>query len=142
MDTITRARHNGNRDWQAPAGTRRLSRRAMLTTTTATAVAGVAGLSAAHADTIPPAAGFGAPLAELHFPVGVLSLEQKAAMIKGVTDVLLKATNLAPEQTSKLWVQILRDRRGRLGRRRPSLRAAPQIGGRDTLPLDPWPTQP
>ena len=115
MDTITRARHNGNRDRQAPDGMRRLSRRAILTTTTATAVAGVAGLSAAHADTIPPAAGFGAPLAELHFPVGALSLEQKAAMIKGVTDVLLKATNLAPEQTSKLWVQIFETAEGGWG---------------------------
>jgi len=83
--------------------------------TTATAVASVAGIPAAGADTLPAAAGFGAPLAELHFPAGVLSLEQKATMIKGVTDVLLKATNLAPDQAGKLWVQIFETAEGGWG---------------------------
>ena len=106
MEMINPARRTGEGDRQSPGGTRRLSRRALLATTTATAVAGVAGVSTARADALPPVPGFGAPLAELHFPAGTLSPEQKAAMIKGVTDVLIKATNLAPDQASKLWVQI------------------------------------
>jgi phenylpyruvate tautomerase PptA (4-oxalocrotonate tautomerase family) len=80
-----------------------------------TAATAVAGMSTARADPLPPAAGFGAPLAELHFPAGVLSPEQKAAMIKGVTDVLLKATNLAPDQASKLWVQLFETAEGGWG---------------------------
>jgi phenylpyruvate tautomerase PptA (4-oxalocrotonate tautomerase family) len=106
MEMTDRARRTDDGDRQSPGGTRRLSRRALLATTTATAVAGVAGASTAQADPAPLASGFGAPLAELHFPAGTLSPEQKAVMIKGVTDVLLKATNLAPDQASKLWVQI------------------------------------
>ena len=115
METINRARRTGEGARRSPVGTRRLSRRAILATTTATAVAGVAGMSTARADPLPPATGFGAPLAELHFPAGTLSPEQKAAMIKGVTDVLLKATNLAPDQAVKLWVQIFETAEGGWG---------------------------
>jgi len=100
MNTSDRGGSEKSSDRPAPQG---LTRRTMLATT---AVAGIAGVSVAHADTAPAAAGFGAPLAELHFPAGVLSPEQKAAMIKGVTDVLVKATNLAPDQANNLWVQI------------------------------------
>ena len=49
---------------------------------------GRAGAPSVLADTV-PAGNFGAPLVELHFPAGVLTLEQKSAMIQGVTDVLL-----------------------------------------------------
>src|SRR5262245_41133571 len=82
------------------AGHRGISRRAILTTATVAAGA-VAGISAAAADT-----SFGAPLVELHFPAGVLTAEQKAAMIKGVTDVLLGAIAVPPDQTRRLWVQL------------------------------------
>jgi phenylpyruvate tautomerase PptA (4-oxalocrotonate tautomerase family) len=99
---------------QFASGVERLSRRAVLTTATAAAGA-VAGMSAARAETALAAADFGAPLAELHFPAGALSVEQKAAMIKGVTEVLIKATKLAPDQANKLWVQIFETAEGGWG---------------------------
>jgi phenylpyruvate tautomerase PptA (4-oxalocrotonate tautomerase family) len=99
---------------QFPSGVERLSRRAVLTTATAAAGA-VAAVSAARAETVPASADFGAPLAELHFPVGTLSVEQKAAMIKGVTEVLIKATKLAPEHSNNLWVQIFETAEGGWG---------------------------
>jgi phenylpyruvate tautomerase PptA (4-oxalocrotonate tautomerase family) len=99
---------------QFPSGVERLSRRALLTTATAAAGA-VAGMSTARSETLPAAAGFGAPLAELHFPAGTLSVEQKAAMIKGVTEVLINATKLPTEQANKLWVQIFETAEGGWG---------------------------
>jgi phenylpyruvate tautomerase PptA (4-oxalocrotonate tautomerase family) len=98
---------------QFPGGVERLSRRAVLTTATAAAGA-VAGVSAARAEAV-PAADFGAPLAELHFPAGALSVEQKAAMIKGVTEVLIKAIKLTPDHANKLWVQIFETAEGGWG---------------------------
>ena len=77
-----------------------LSRRAVLKTATVAAGA-LASASAVGAD-----AGFGAPLVELHFPAGVLTAEQKGAMIKGVTDVLLGVIAVPPDQTRRLWVQL------------------------------------
>jgi phenylpyruvate tautomerase PptA (4-oxalocrotonate tautomerase family) len=99
---------------QFSSGVERLSRRAVLTTATAAAGA-VTSMSAARAETVPAAADFGAPLAELHFPAGALSVEQKAAMIKGVTEVLIKATELAPDHANKLWVQIFESAEGGWG---------------------------
>ena len=86
----------------------------MLTAGTAAAGA-VAGVSAAPAETVPAPADFGAPLAELHFPAGALSVEQKAAMIKGVTEILIKVTKLAPDHANKLWVQIFETAEGGWG---------------------------
>ena len=82
-----------------------LSRRTVLKTATIAAGAVAGASSSVLADT-PPAAGFGAPLVELHVPAGVLTPEQKSAMIKGITDVLLAATRLPADQARKLWVQI------------------------------------
>src|SRR5712675_3265882 len=73
---------------ESPGG---LSRRAALKTATVAGAAAAAGMSAVLADA--PAAGFGAPLVEMSFPVGVLTLDQKAAMIKSVTDVVRGAMN-------------------------------------------------
>jgi phenylpyruvate tautomerase PptA (4-oxalocrotonate tautomerase family) len=98
---------------QFPSGVERLSRRAVLTTSAAAGA--VAGVSAAPAETVPAPADFGAPLAELHFPAGALSVEQKAAMIQGVTEVLIKATKLAPDHANKLWVQIFETAEGGWG---------------------------
>jgi phenylpyruvate tautomerase PptA (4-oxalocrotonate tautomerase family) len=81
-----------------------LSRRTVLRTA-AVAAGTLAGMSPALADTT-QAPGFGAPLVELHVPAGVLTPEQKQAMIKGITDVVAGATNLPPDQANKLWVQI------------------------------------
>ena len=81
-----------------------MDRRAVLMSAAAAACA-AAGISSALADTA-PSASFGAPLVELQVPVGVLTLEQKAAMIKGITDVLFKATKLSPDRTRISFVQI------------------------------------
>jgi hypothetical protein len=54
-----------------------------------------------------PLDGFGAPLAEIHVPAGVLTLEQKSAMIKGVSEVLIKAIKLPPDRFRYLWVQVI-----------------------------------
>jgi phenylpyruvate tautomerase PptA (4-oxalocrotonate tautomerase family) len=87
-----------------PEPTSGLSRRAVLRTASVAASA-LAGMSTALADTI-SAAGFGAPLVELHVPAGVLTPEQKGAMIKGITEVVASAIKLPPDQAPKLWVQI------------------------------------
>jgi phenylpyruvate tautomerase PptA (4-oxalocrotonate tautomerase family) len=81
-----------------------LNRRSVLKSATL-AVGAMAGTSSALADT-PTQASFGAPLVELHVPVGVLTPEQKGAMIKGITDVVLTAARLPTDQSRKLWVQI------------------------------------
>jgi phenylpyruvate tautomerase PptA (4-oxalocrotonate tautomerase family) len=79
-----------------------LSRRAVLMTA---AIAATAGVGVAVAETS-PSASYGAPLVEMSFPVGVLTPEQKAAMIKGVTDVVHGALKLSPDPTRKLFVEI------------------------------------
>jgi phenylpyruvate tautomerase PptA (4-oxalocrotonate tautomerase family) len=113
MDMIKRSNKTSNKDLEAREGADGLSRRAVLKTATAAAGA-VAGVSAAMADTI-PAVGFGAPLVELHVPAGALTLEQKGVMIKGVTDVLVNATKLPPDQAKKLWVQVFETAEGGWG---------------------------
>jgi len=90
-----------------------LNRRAVLMTA-AVAASAAAGVSTALADTA-PAANFGAPLVELHFPANLLTLEQKAAMIKGVTDVVLKATKQPPDPARKSFVQIFETADGGFG---------------------------
>ena len=90
-----------------------LNRRAVLMTA-AVAASAAAGVSTALADTA-PAANFGAPLVEVYVPAGVLTLEQKAAMIKGLTDVVLKATKAPPDPARKSFVQILETADGGFG---------------------------
>src|SRR5215831_18193085 len=106
MDTINgSSRHiEANEKAEARKHMVGLSRRAMLKS--ATIAAGtVAGVSAALSQTV-PAAAFGAPVVELYVPAGLLSLEQKSAMINGVTDVVAGAVKLPPDQARKLFVQI------------------------------------
>jgi phenylpyruvate tautomerase PptA (4-oxalocrotonate tautomerase family) len=108
MDMITRP--NDDMKSQGDAG---LNRRSVLMT--AAAVAGAAaGVSPALADTA-PAANFGAPLVEVQVPAGVLTLEQKAAMIKGVTDVVVKATQAPADPSRKCFVQIIETAEGGFG---------------------------
>ena len=102
-----------DKDVELAESTGGLSRRTVLKTATVAAGA-MASVSNVLADTI-PATGFGAPLAELHVPAGALTLEQKGAMIKGVTDVLLSVTKLPPDQAKKLWVQVLETAEGGWG---------------------------
>jgi phenylpyruvate tautomerase PptA (4-oxalocrotonate tautomerase family) len=95
---------------ESPCG---LSRRAALKTATVAGVTAAAGVSAALAD--PPAVGFGAPLVEMSFPAGVLTLDQKAAMIKRVTDVVRGAMKLPPDPARRLFVEIFETPEGGFG---------------------------
>jgi phenylpyruvate tautomerase PptA (4-oxalocrotonate tautomerase family) len=90
-----------------------LNRRAVLMTA-AVAASAAAGVSPALADTVSPA-NFGAPLVELHVPPGALTLEQKAAMIKGMTDVVFNAMKLSPVSSGRSFVQILETAEGGFG---------------------------
>jgi phenylpyruvate tautomerase PptA (4-oxalocrotonate tautomerase family) len=90
-----------------------LNRRAVLMTA-AVAAGAAAGVSTALAETA-PAANFGAPLVELQVPAGLLTPEQKAAMIKGITDVVLKATRQPADPARKSFVQILETADGGFG---------------------------
>jgi phenylpyruvate tautomerase PptA (4-oxalocrotonate tautomerase family) len=108
MDMINRS----NNDVESPESTGGLNRRAVLMSA-AVAASAVAGVSPVLADT-DSAANFGAPLVELYVPAGVLTLEQKAAMIKGMTDVVLKATKLS-DPARKSFVQIFETADGGFG---------------------------
>ena len=101
-----------NKDLDAHDGAA-LNRRAVLMTA-AVAASAAAGIAPALADT-PPAAGFGAPLVELHVPAGVLTLEQKAAMIKGMTDVVSNAMKLTPGPTARLFATVIETAEGGFG---------------------------
>jgi phenylpyruvate tautomerase PptA (4-oxalocrotonate tautomerase family) len=102
-----------SRESESPASAGGLNRRAMLVTA-AVAAGAAAGIAPAMADTV-PAGNFGAPLVELHFPAGILSLEQKAAMIKGVTEVVLKAAALPPNPPRYSFVQLFETAEGGFG---------------------------
>ena len=96
-----------------PGDTGDLSRRTVLVTA-ATAAIAATGLSAGPAQAA-PSASFGAPLVEMSFPVGVLDVEQKAAMIRGVTDVIHSAMKLGPDPARKLFVEIFETPQGGFG---------------------------
>ena len=104
---------DSNKEMELSAGTDGLSRRNVLMTATVAAGA-LAGVPGVLADTV-PAAGFGAPLVELHVPAGVLTLEQRSAMIKGITDVVLGATKQPPDPAKRLFVQIFETAEGGFG---------------------------
>jgi 4-oxalocrotonate tautomerase family enzyme len=87
----------------------RLSRRNLLSAGLAVAAAGtssLAGSSPASAEA-ESAIGFGAPLAEISVPAGLLTAEQKSAMLKGVTDVLVTSMGIPEPQHAALWVLIM-----------------------------------
>jgi phenylpyruvate tautomerase PptA (4-oxalocrotonate tautomerase family) len=109
MDII----NSSNSDIESTASGGGLNRRAVLMTA-AVAASSAAGVSTALADAA-PAANFGAPLVELHLPANVLTLEQKAAMIKDVTDVVLTATKQPPDPSRKSFVQIFETADGGFG---------------------------
>jgi len=81
---------------------RGMSRRAILRTT---AVGIALNASTSHAQTS-AASGFGAPVTEVCVPAGVLTLEQKSAMIKGISDVLRRVTALPPDG-GPIFVEII-----------------------------------
>jgi phenylpyruvate tautomerase PptA (4-oxalocrotonate tautomerase family) len=108
MDRISKP----NDEMESPGSTG-LNRRAVLVTA-AVAASAAAGVSVAVADTA-PAASFGAPLVELNLPHDILTLEQRAALIKGMTDVVLNAMKLPPDPAGKSFVQIFETVEGGFG---------------------------
>jgi phenylpyruvate tautomerase PptA (4-oxalocrotonate tautomerase family) len=90
----------------------RFSRRTMLAVVSAGALTGVTGALGANTAA---AASFGAPFVEMCFPVGVLSLAQKAALIKSVTEVVNGAMKLPPDPARKVFVAILETPEGGFG---------------------------
>ena len=90
-----------------------LRRRDLLVSATVTAGA-LVGATDAMAQPV-PAPSFGAPLVELHVPAGILSVEQKSDMIKGITEVVLGAMNQAPDPARRLFVEILETAEGGYG---------------------------
>jgi hypothetical protein len=108
MDMINKPNH----DMESPSSAG-LNRRAVLMTA-AVAAGAAAGVSPALAETA-PAASFGAPLVELHLPASLLTLEQKAAMIKGMTDVVFNAMKLPSDPARKSFVQIFETVEGGFG---------------------------
>ena len=108
MDTIG----SSNDDVELPGSAGGLSRRSVLTASVA--VGALAGVPGALADT-PAVGAFGAPLVEVHVPAGVLSPEQRSAMIKGITEVVLGATKQPPDPARRLFVQIFETAEGGFG---------------------------
>jgi 4-oxalocrotonate tautomerase len=96
---------------KSPAGG--LDRRTVLASATAV-VGGLSAVSSALADT-PPSGNFGAPLVELYVPAGALTLEQRSAMIKGVTDVVLGAIKPPPDPARRFFVEIIETAEGGFG---------------------------
>jgi len=77
-------------------------------------LAAATGVAAGAARAAAPA-GYGAPLVELYVPAGVLSLEQKAAAIKGFTEVISNALGLAPGPGRPLFMTIVETAEGGFG---------------------------
>lgn len=89
-----------------------LSRRDVLAITAAVAVG--AAIPASGAQAASPAS-FGAPVVELYVPPGVLTLEQKGAVIKGFTDVILGALKMPPDPGRRLFMTIVETAEGGFG---------------------------
>jgi phenylpyruvate tautomerase PptA (4-oxalocrotonate tautomerase family) len=115
MDVINKSNADvgSNSGVELPDSSGRLSRRAVLASATVGAAATAAGVSAGLADTAD--AGFGAPLVELNVLPAVLTAEQKGALIKGITEVLVSTMKLAPDQTRKIFVQLIETAEGGFG---------------------------
>jgi hypothetical protein len=78
-------RMNGlDRSAKMPSFETGLSRRDLLVT--AAAGAGVVASPSVRVNAA-PVPSFGAPLVELHVPAGILTVERRGAMIKGITEV-------------------------------------------------------
>jgi phenylpyruvate tautomerase PptA (4-oxalocrotonate tautomerase family) len=98
---------------ELPGSADGLSRRNVLMTATVAAGA-LAGMPSLRAETL-PAGSFGAPLVEVYVPAGALTLEQRSAMIRDVTDVMLGATKQPPDPSKRLFVQIFETVEGGFG---------------------------
>jgi phenylpyruvate tautomerase PptA (4-oxalocrotonate tautomerase family) len=90
-----------------------LNRRTVLASA-AGVVGGLSAVSSALTDT--PANGdFGAPFVEVYVPAGILTLEQRSDLIKGVTNVVLGAIKLPPDPARRLFVEIIETADGGFG---------------------------
>jgi phenylpyruvate tautomerase PptA (4-oxalocrotonate tautomerase family) len=93
-----------------------LNRRNVLVTATAAAGA-LAGVQSALAETV-PAGAYGAPIVEVYASQAGLSREQRSAMIRGITDVVLTVTQqppLGPDSKTRLFVEIIETAAGGWG---------------------------
>jgi len=52
---------------------------------------------------------------ELYVPAGVLTLEQRRALVKGITDVVIGAIKLPPDPARRLFVEIIETADGGFG---------------------------
>ena len=110
MDTMPKPTKDGELHESAGG----LSRRALLLMTATVAAGAATGISGALAQTA-PAASFGAPVVELYVPAGLLTLEQKSAMVKGFTDIVLGAMKLPHDPARRLFVAIMETAEGGFG---------------------------
>jgi 4-oxalocrotonate tautomerase len=62
-----------------------------------------------------PVSSFGAPLVELHVPAGILTVEQRGAMIKGITEVIVEALGQPLDPDKRLFVEIFETAEGGYG---------------------------
>jgi len=89
-----------------------LSRREVLAAATAGAsVVTIPSVAAAAA----PVSSFGAPLVELHVPAGILTVEQRGDMIKGITEVIVEALGQPLDPAKRLFVEIFETAEGGYG---------------------------
>jgi 4-oxalocrotonate tautomerase len=101
-----------NKNAKMPSFETGLSRRDILVAA-ATGTGVVASPSAAAEAA--PALSFGAPLVELHVPAGILTIEQRGAMIKGITEVIVEALGQPLDPAKRLFVEILETAEGGYG---------------------------
>jgi phenylpyruvate tautomerase PptA (4-oxalocrotonate tautomerase family) len=80
-----------------------LTRRALAATALGAGL--VAGMSASDAQAAPGTA-YGAPVVEVCVPAGLLSSEQKADMIRRITDVVLTTLKLPPDPQRRMFVAL------------------------------------
>lgn len=97
---------------QAASEAGEVNRRSVLVAASVGALA-VSGMGSLAADA--GSASFGAPLVEMTFPVGVLSVEQKAELIRRVTDVVSAAMEFPSDSQRRLFVEILETPEGGFG---------------------------
>ena len=62
-----------------------------------------------------PVSSFGAPLVELHVPAGILTVEQRGDMIKGITEVIVEALGQPLDPAKRLFVEIFETAEGGYG---------------------------
>jgi phenylpyruvate tautomerase PptA (4-oxalocrotonate tautomerase family) len=62
-----------------------------------------------------PVSSFGAPMVELHIPAGILTVEQRGAMIKGITEVVVEALGQPLDPAKRLFVEIFETAEGGYG---------------------------